>query len=142
MPDNTNTVPPVPNKADLLEPVIAGQKPEKFSRKMSVVWIRWLIQLRNKVNLINAFIANLSNFTGTGFLSVDSDSNINGRTITGTTDDITVAAGDGITGNPVISSAATGVIPGSYTNANITVRDDGKIIAAANGTGGSSGYGT
>ena len=70
MADNTKPIPPVPNKNDLLEP-ITGTDPKKFSRKMSVVWVRWMIQLRDKINLINATIASLSGFSGSGFISAD-----------------------------------------------------------------------
>ncbi len=93
-----------------------------------VLWSGWLINLREKVNVINSAVAGISAALGAaGILVIDSSGTATGRTITGTAGEIGVVDGDGLAGNPTISIVATGITPGSYHG--ITFDADGRATA-------------
>lgn len=123
----TDPVPPVPEHTP---PLKEDEHNPQIGKYFNHVWTRWFVSLREKINVLNESLVNLGSVSGTGFLVKNGAAWLL-RTITGTAGDIVVTDGDGAAGNPVISSAATGVTAGTYgdgTNVpQITVNAVGKV---------------
>lgn len=92
-------IPPVPQHTPPIDKMPGSQ--EKFEN----TWNQWFVNLREKVNVINALVVGISKLTGTGFPAL-----LNGlwsiRTIQ-PGDGIDVQDGDGAAGDPTISHADT-----------------------------------
>jgi len=67
----------------------------------------------NPTLALSGLPATLANLSGSGMLAVISGTSINPRTITGTSNQITLTNGDGQAGNPTIALADNAVMPGT-----------------------------
>jgi len=87
---------------------------------------------------LNAQLTALGTVGVNGMITRTSAGALTARTLTASTG-ITITNADGAAGNPIIALAATPVVAGNYTSADITVDAQGRITSATSGSGGGGG---
>lgn len=80
----------------------------------------------------DATLTALAAFNTNGLLTQTAADTFTGRTITGTSGRVTVSNGNGVSGNPTIDLATSGVIAGTYTS--VTVDTYGRVTAGTAGS--------
>lgn len=78
---------------------------------------------------IDPTLTALAAFNNNGFMVQTAADTFTSRTITGTAGQITVTNGNGVSGNPVLSLASTGVTPGTYNS--VTVDAQGRVTGGS-----------
>lgn len=129
-------VPPVPQLAPPLVYLHGNKQGIDLTKlRFDNAWMQWFVQVKIKVDLINASLKNVGQLAGAGFSVKDSSGNWQVRSIQGTTNRISITNGDGQGGNPTIN------IDPAYAGQNTIVTLgtvttgvwNGTTIAVANG---------
>lgn len=136
----TDKVPPVPT---LVAPLIdlKGESDVNLKNyRFENAWLQWFQQVKIKIDVINENLYQLGNISGVGFTTRDGAGNWHQRVIQGTANEIDVADGDGVAGNPTISISNSYAGQTSITTiGTITVGTwNGTVIDVAYGGTGAS----
>lgn len=110
----TDPVPPVPSHTP---PVNKKDNLERFENN----WTQWFVQLRDKINIINTLIVNLSNLTGNGIVVIQNSLNWFTRSLVQGSG-ITITNADGTAGDPTIAHADTSSV------ANLTSDNSNGVV--------------
>lgn len=112
-------LPPVPQLTPPLKAVRAFEGVDLNQLRFENNWVQWFVQLKSKVDTIDASIVSLGGISGVGFGVRLADGTWTTRSIDGTPPNVTVANGDGQAGNPTINSSGGG--GGGLTVTNLAV---------------------
>ena len=120
----TDQIPPVPRHTPPVDE-------KDIQRRFKIDWQQWFEILRAKVNVIDKTLASIGQLVGGGIVVVDNGTAIP-RAITGTPGRVTVANGDGVSGNPTINVVTADIVAGS----DISFSGSGVNRIIDNGSGG------
>lgn len=96
-------------------------------KKLDLRFDEWLFRFWAKYQGVQV-LANLLSSLGNGIIAKTGTGAFSARTVTGTTNQITVTNGDGVSGNPTISLPSAITTPGSLTTTtDLTVNGNGTI---------------
>lgn len=95
----TDPLPPVPRHTP---PIADETGKEQKALTFQIPWMQWFVQVREKVNVINTIVTNLSKVITSGIMILAASGEWVSREIKGTTARISVANGTGISGDPTV----------------------------------------
>jgi hypothetical protein len=89
----------------------------------------------NPLVALGSFLSDFVSFSGASGIVGLNGGVFSALSVLGTAGQVAVANGSGAGGNPTVSLVGTGVTPGTYSSANITVDTYGRITSATSGAG-------
>lgn len=115
-------LPPVPQHLPPITTDPAGKS------RFETTWMHWFLQVKMKVDVINATIKNLGALVGQGFTVKTTTGQWISRTILGTTGRVTVTNGNGVAGDPIVDVVTAGFIASSIVDGDLLKAPDGNSV--------------